>query len=1026
MDKNQPRKTSLLGLFFNPGFGRALNPAREISRHFVQILAWVFASSDLFPRNHPAFFDGDARLSLSDVIAVAWQRLRFSKDNIPQILLFFGVVASLVFSALAVIVAVMSLFSGRAHAASYFEPEDPGHDIALSWLNYIFRGQTIYNYLDQYGQVIPQSTIVQGALITALGFYSNAILIVAAILLFYHLAAMVAETARDGVVMGKQADQLWAPIRLVVAIGLLVPIAGGLSSGQYIVIKMAEWGSGLASNVWSQFVHELVRESSRTVGATAPYARKTVYDTMMMEACMYTYNAYQNSSGMVGTGAYCSPYGAQPVAATGSASLVQTMQVYGPNTQPDRGELYRYDTQDRDFDQPSACGTYLFGPPPVTDPNDAIAASMANAVNSTRGTAFRMMQQNVRAYVADHMRYFIPECTGGNGSERVPVNDGGINQLIAGYISNLQSGIDNSAQRDFQANITQLADVSSSQGWVSAGAVFNTFARAQAAAMDTSGLVPATRPPQISSNASDSILARNVAPRLQAFAQWLNTQAPATSGLGGSSLPSERQQLVLAAAGFNGEAGDNSAHYMDNLFAMVDWLASWNHVWQSPFRTYDDIAHVGASVAPQDFTLGVQFRGANPLAEIAAFGHANINTAYNIFDLYVLFMIGGGSAQGHGQFVRGAAQAIPGNNLLSRGGRLLFGLGGTTENFSGEAANQAGSVLGIISVMFFTAGFIMAFILPLMPFLQFFFSVITWIIAVLEAVCCVPLIALAHLNPEGRHLPGKNGMTAYYFIFSIFLWPVMSVFGLIVALLVFFVAVSYMNMLYMVAVVGSGGISHHHVTLARIAYTILYVATCYMAANSCFRLVHWLPEHAIKWMGGQPMQFRQMGDPSSIVQPVSIAAGYIDSKIVGGIGPALTGLGRVQGAARAATGELTGTELAGMAGRAMGEMVETGSSQSRPSVDQLFGPLALRAREALEGTQEHPTSGSNSQGRTGTTPRASTPGTAPPVEPPAHAPAPGAAPPVEPPAAPTPGAARPVEPPAHAPAPGATPPTAGR
>ncbi len=62
---------------------------------------------------------------------------------------------------------------------------------------------------------------------TALGFYSDAMLMFAAIILFYHLATMIVNTAHHGVVMGKQANQIWAPIRLVVAIGLLVPMGSG-------------------------------------------------------------------------------------------------------------------------------------------------------------------------------------------------------------------------------------------------------------------------------------------------------------------------------------------------------------------------------------------------------------------------------------------------------------------------------------------------------------------------------------------------------------------------------------------------------------------------------------------------------------------------------------------------------------------------------------------------------------------------------------------------------------------------------
>ena len=91
----------------------------------------------------------------------------------------------------------------------------------------------------------------------------------------------------------------------------LVPIANGLNAGQYIVIAVAEWGSNMASQVWTVFVNSLANENYTGIGGSAPYARKTVYDTVMMEACAAIYNANMTGGNNGGVPA---ANGASPVA----------------------------------------------------------------------------------------------------------------------------------------------------------------------------------------------------------------------------------------------------------------------------------------------------------------------------------------------------------------------------------------------------------------------------------------------------------------------------------------------------------------------------------------------------------------------------------------------------------------------------------------------------------------------------------------------------------------------------------------
>ena len=81
-------------------------------------------------------------------------------------------------------------------------------------------------------------------------FYSIGLLVIAMFIVLYFVVVIVAETAQTGVPFGKRFNTVWAPLRLVIAIGLLVPIGYGLNSAQYIVLYAAKYGSNFATNGW--------------------------------------------------------------------------------------------------------------------------------------------------------------------------------------------------------------------------------------------------------------------------------------------------------------------------------------------------------------------------------------------------------------------------------------------------------------------------------------------------------------------------------------------------------------------------------------------------------------------------------------------------------------------------------------------------------------------------------------------------------------------------------------------------------
>jgi conjugal transfer/type IV secretion protein DotA/TraY len=969
-NKNKPVKppsvlSQTVGMLVNPHINDTVRPLRDTVGVFINLLAAIFASQGLFPRNHPAL-NGmpGARLHLAEVLGIAWVNLTFTKESIPQVLLFFAVIASLGFSVLAVFVFLMSIFIGNAHAAmpsfstacsgsGYFAPCDSSNDIALGWINYIFHNQPMMNYLSQYGQIVPQSTVIQQALITTLAFYSDAILVVAAIILFYHLVVMVVETAHTGVPMGKKERQIWAPIRLVVAIGLLVPIAGGLNSGQFIVIKVAEWGSNMASQAWGVFVQQLANDTYTGKDAVAPYARKTVYDTMMMEACAYAFNQYAKGA-------------AASISSTGSTSPATITVPPDGVTLPNNAIQYVYTTAasgsgtTTPLGDVGVCGQYTFPPPPKT--NDTLSTDFQNKVQDTAQQAFKAMQDQVRDFVTANMPYDIPPGpAGGMNDQPHPENTGQLETFVASYQADLQKGISSAGMGSFGSQMRDVAQTSSSQGWVSAGAWFNTVARTQSEMMDIEGLIPATRMPSLKEGSSS--LTGEAFTALKQFAQWVNTPSLNTTA------PTQSNQLVQAAAGIAEDANDGNTQVMDKVFMLVDFVASWNGVWTSASDAY--ATATTPSAAAQNFTLGVQFMGANPLAEIAYFGHANINTAYQLFDAYLIVTGLTGTADVSGKLSAWATK-------FAGAGGIALGPVSALLGVIAKAGAAIGSIISIFSIVFFTSGVVLAYFLPLIPFLRFMFNTLTWIVSLLEAVVAVPLIALGHLNPDGEGLAG-GAKDAYHFIFNIFLRPILMVFGLMLGTIIFFIVASILNLLYMQAVVGTGGLAHGHLMLARFIYSLFYVFTLYMGANSAFHMIDWLPQHAMKWMGGKGLEFQRMGDPAEMQQGITLGTGFVESQLMSGVsklGPGALAGGLVN--------QLKPSDLQGAKNQFMHDSPLSGGTSSLPPPTPGASSGGARPTTPSTGTTARPTtpstSGRPTTSSTGTPVPPSTPGS-PPVPP---------------------------------------------
>lgn len=952
-DMNKPRPRSILGTLFNPDIGQSMRPLGEAGDMFITILAMIFVMNGLLPNDHPAASGKPGtKISLTALFRDAHNRLSYDRDGMPKVILFYAVVGCLIFSGLTVLTFVLSLFVGKAHASSlsgfftvqgqegWKDGSSTITDLALGWLGFLFYDQPMPGCTAQSNQSLCSSHAIQDSLQQVLGYYSEAVLIFAAVILFYHLAAMIIHTAHHGVPMGKNASQIWAPIRLVVAIALLVPIGTpvGLNAGQNLLIQIAGWGSALASNVWQRFVNNVHDDLGAPYVLGAPAVTNIADAVLDMQMCKYFYNYYVQSSQDATNDNRLPPltqvdYSSSKVQLNGLYDGVSTYYYkFGPPGAPASNNMIE-----------NVCGSIAI--PNASFPGIAPASeNTAQQLYVAQQTALRGAPPNAYTSLplsaddnsligeADHAARILYPCFIAQSTEvSDPLNPGksfstdsddsdcqhvspsaiatysllpGMSPLSDGTSDdNTDSNLSNATgtfsgpasglivdalQSDYTDDLidaisqvqppTTGLNISTSQGWISAGAYFNNIAQLQAdiersfkssipkilvlpTATSIAAAGASTSDGGVDSGGSDYFT--QTAKAMARFHGWLEKSNVAIANTTSIDVPTadgtcnmtvkrafgaEVQALKDALTTHHGEGKDP----IDYFFRVMDHLAAAECIWKEE--------------KDNTFTLGLgsdAFSTTNPLAAIAHFGHANLNMAYSLFGVML-----GGSV---GKDVSNSLATLSGNTAL----KALFSTAG------GIGALLA-SMSQLFGLVFFLIGFTLAFFLPLLPFIVFFFHSVGWIVLVLEGIVMMPLVALAHLNPEGEGLPGAKATVAYSFIFSIMLRPVLMIFGLICSLLVFMSAVFLLNTLFQTAAISAGGASNGHVTMARIIFTVMYVILLYIAAKNSFKLIGMFPDHAMQWMGQQAKTGPGMGEPDNLGAVLTTASGWAGEKLATG------------------------------------------------------------------------------------------------------------------------------------------------
>ena len=911
-----------------PGFRQRFSDLFASGFQYVPyFMALVYRAVRLLPENHPYLLPSNmGRFGVRHVIAEAANNIVFSRNNIDQILLFATILMGIALVILQLLLLGISIFFQPAIAAmptsfaGFFLTPAPEQDLAHIMLDMVFGVPGLFDSCvftaaactNISGNAI-QSTVagVNWALEPAAAgtptpmnqglhqlfrLYNTGLMVVGVLISIYFIMTILAETAQSGTPFGRRFNKVWAPVRFVVAFGLLVPVTFGYNSSQYIVLYAAKFGSGFATNGWNLFGDTLsatfaggLRNMLNTAdGPGGTIAQPNVPEISNLLQFMYSAKACQNavalSNGLVGdpdtTGSAANSEHVKmyvvidPLAAPANYQHVQNVasvtydQLWNFTNNGVAGgsfvdtAIIRFGQRNPDdyalqrgFVNPTCGEIHL----KFSDPRDPTCAgpncSEVGVEAMQRyywfiikelwfetlegaSTYPPLVAPNYARNLARSTVRFTNQPAGANHNTTLPLpnadwrmdlNDFYRRDLrnamtnpgatgLTGIIGTGAGGAIEAMETSGRWNVDAVVRA---KGWVGASVWYNRISEMNGAMTGSVLNIPyPNRYPEVMEKVYQEKLQRekNVDPKTRFDPQSSN--AAANKNL--SETEKKIASVLWKAFDYwQDGSGTASSHTAPTGNVIVDII----NLFFGTEGLFD--------MRRND--------GVHPLAKLTAVGRGLIEASVR--------------------------------NLGYTGALAIASL---FDSPIEAGAKMAGSFLLTFAMITLTAGFILFYIVPFLPFIYFFFAFGGWIKGIFEAMVGAPLWALAHLRIDGPGLAGQAAVSGYFLIFEVFLRPILIIFGLLASVSIFSALVSVLNQTFDLVVQNTGGfdivaelggIGAPQIAVMRSAidqffFTIIYTIIVYLMGMSSFKLVDLIPNNILRWMNQSVATFGDQREDS--------------------------------------------------------------------------------------------------------------------------------------------------------------------
>jgi conjugal transfer/type IV secretion protein DotA/TraY len=870
-------------------------------------MALVYQAVRLLPLGHPYTKTANiGKFGIRHVIGEAANNLVFSRKNIDQIILFVTLLVGVVALFVEIALLGVAFLAGPVMAApltfsftKFFVTEKPAQDLAMMMFDLIFgipsTAKSPGNIQHMFGSCFNPAVgepckglmnkdigpLLEGpkwplpiheGLHAMFQTYNSGLLIVAFFITIYFITTVLLETAQTGTPFGKRFNKVWAPIRLVVAFGLLIPFstaAGGLNSSQYIVLYAAKLGSGFATNGWNLFNTTLtgtpLGEKEKLLSKPGIPEINGLLQFMYSAGICYEMEEIRKT-------AYIRMYAVKDNVSPDSALLITSEIQYQDLidfANGDRQVILRFgEKNDKDYADErghvrAICGELVI---PLSDPrNPDIAKNPNNAPEKaavimqayyfaliyelwfTTLNAFKQdsgrgkipdelaafSDPDIHNFALNTMRYYTQWDRKDIALAPLPPQEykTKLQEFYAADLQAVMTGTYKEGKSIADRGINGLDSIIGTKGaipeavnspnwakdsaftqkgWAAAGIWYNRVAELNGLVTTAMLSIPIpTRFPMVMEN----IRAANIRQNQQVSIG--ERYKPSLSGgldYTGEGRPQDQQQALALWKGFE--------------YWQTGGGATTTHTAPTGNPIMDTINQIFGTSGLYSLRKNPEV---HPLAQLVGVGRSLVEAATRDTILAVVSALGGA----------------------------------TIDPFGGAVGAIGVSMMMTIVTIALTMGFILYYVLPFLPFVYFFFAVGGWFKAIFEAMVGAPLWALAHLRIDGNGLSGQAAINGYFLIFEIFLRPILIIFGLLASISIFAAQVYILNNTWDLVTanlsgfdvaseetgVGTSLVNYFRGPIDEFFFTVIYSIIVYIMGLNSFKLIDRIPNGILKWMG---------------------------------------------------------------------------------------------------------------------------------------------------------------------------------
>ena len=696
----------------------------------------------------------------------------------------------------------------------------PASDLSVSYL------ATIFGVVD--GVLHGTGSQILG---TMLGSFNAAVLVMASVILTYALFISILNTSHQGEFLGQKWSSIWVPLRMVSGVGLLLPKATGYSFIQILVMWVVVQGVGAADQVWNVALDYMNRNGTVVEPSQGLAAGKGSADNSFLvskagsilksEVCMYTlYNGlvreytpkgiavpnFANSLTVTGKG----PNGAN----TGKL-IDYTKDKGGFITFPGKmdGSFAKYE---------GACGSVGWSFIGAAD-NDKVANPAKLTANDSASIGIRQMTLDLNALAQNIADKLAPTSVDDKVSVVKFNKDDPIftaNGLV--YTSSDYFSIIKPALRTLKggadAKLKEFIKDAKDVGWVLAGSYYYQMAKLNESLRKITDLsvIKDQITPDFKPNYDSSAFQDINNPTILAN---LKNNVPTSNGVIDDYIQTETTN-----------AGDQGSH--SQFFPATGGNSSGASGLLSKFlgSVFENVGDF-----QKELQEGID-SGKDPIMTLSGIGNDLVNLVEKVwlgfFGIMTVLVVAGG--------VAGAAVSF-----FAPAGPIIAVLGGLF------------GFIGLFMPIFtfwlminLSLGATLAYYVPLIPFILFTFGVVTWFAVVLEAVIAAPLVALGITHPEGHDFLGKAEQ-AVMLLASVFLRPMLMVFGFIFGIILSYISISLLNQGLNIALHFMGDINNGDMLVLVSQTTLMTIYTGLILAliNRSFSMIYEVPNKVMRWIG---------------------------------------------------------------------------------------------------------------------------------------------------------------------------------